>query len=178
MATAVATKAPVLRIRIEQDYDADLSYLAETEEEYQQNGPLMAPECANCGREIETRFTNIRTSPNHLFHVHKGTGRIRCNSSKGYAMAERKPLTWDEYRETFGDPNRYNSYGVIVEKKCRCCGSWDHVTSVWGCDLYEQWADTGTFATLEEIDNQYMREMAEEEMDTALWMIEQESKRN
>lgn len=186
MKATINGKEVALRVRIEEDYDADLSYLSETEEEYKENGPLMAPTCAHCFGEIETKYTNTRTSPNHSITVHKATGRIRCgwNNGRGfnhqagiYAIAERRELTWEEYRESYGDPNRYQSYGVIVEEWNPAVGAgWEVVTSVWGCDLYEEWADTGSFDTLEDIENDYTREMAQEELENAVWMLEQQAK--
>ena len=76
----------------------------------------------------------------------------------GMLLVDGKPVPFDEYKQTYGDPDRYIYLFCVVEAKCECCGHWDDapgMTRLYGVDFYEYgedpW-DTGTF-TLQEVDD-------------------------
>jgi len=50
----------------------------------------------------------------------------------------RRPVSWEEYLEREGNPDRYVGVGVVLDRQCPCCQQWTkHVQSVWGIELMD-----------------------------------------
>ena len=57
----------------------------------------------------------------------------------------------------------WGAYGVIAESQCACCGKWGAKhASLWGVVVVG--GEEGTYATLDEIQDPYLREVAAEEL--------------
>jgi len=126
-----------MKYRIVWDYDddPDMSYLPATEQEYDEQGPFMSDTCRICFEAITRR----ETAPGRLgtaFVVHTRTGRIACRNGHGHGFATSTPLTWEEYRETYGNLDRYVHLHCNVQHICGSCGAWETVASLYGIDLY------------------------------------------
>lgn len=73
--------------------------------------------------------------------------------NEAFAEGSTEPMTFEEYQATWGDPERYTSYYVKVERLCECCGSWvdtaedgSPLEAVGGVDMYDEpWLD-GTYS--------------------------------
>lgn len=68
----------------------------------------------------------------------------------GPILIDGREIPYDEYRETYGDPANYVSYGVILERQCDM-GAWHSEDSVWGCDVYDGSFLDGIYGALAEV---------------------------
>ena len=69
-------------------------------------------------------------------------GEARSLTEAEYAenpyMEVGRPIPYAEYLTYYGNPDRHVYLGVVVDKKCPCCQSWNmDVTAVWGVDLMD-----------------------------------------
>lgn len=91
----------------------------------------------------------------------------QCCPKKGEPI-----LPFDEYKQTWGNPNKYVYLCAVVESKCDHCGEWAVKDSLGGIDLYENsrehW-DTGTFteAEVDAMSKGYLRDTLKEMFDEA-----------
>lgn len=80
-----------------------------------------------------------------------------------------KPMSYEEWRETHGNPDNHINFGVIAEKQCECCGSWvkHGMSSCWGidyCVLYNKpIPEPGIYYSLDDLEKWgYIYEIAAE----------------
>ena len=86
-----------------------------------------------------------------------------------YGKAPRE-IPFDEYRETWGNPDLHTSLVAFAEAKCRCCGSWVMTDSLSGIDFYTgptsgpiDYPNTGIFESPADLpEGSYQRELFED----------------
>lgn len=162
-----------LRVQVKYEECPDVSWLQQwdTPEKYY-GGSLTCPKCGcemiydgghkwacdECGRDGDVT---------HL--VWKGD-----KNEKGmYPGGQYRPggegeiLAFDEYKATYGNPNKYVYLYVLVESCCDHCGEWGVKDSLGGLGFYEDdpahW-ETGTFteAEVDAMPEGYLRETLQE----------------
>lgn len=52
-------------------------------------------------------------------------------------LVDGAPLSWAEYRVSYGHPDRQVVLGCVLERYCAACGGWLVVASLWGIWLYD-----------------------------------------
>lgn len=77
-------------------------------------------------------------------------------------------IPFEEYIQTYGNPDKHVVLMMIAEEKCESCGEWSVTDTLGGIDFME-WCvpDTGVF-TLEEIDNPYLKVLALDMVEEAI----------
>jgi len=77
------------------------------------------------------------------------------NKNAGVMLVDGELIPFDDYMQTYGDPNNYVFLFASIQKSCDGCGSWDTIYSLGGIDVYKgsrnHW-ETGTF-TAEDVAN-------------------------
>ena len=72
---------------------------------------------------------------------------------QGYEVYEDgEPLSFKNYMQTYGNPERHVVLGCVIERECPHCGKWSGVESLWGIDFmdWQPW-EIGTYQ-VDEID--------------------------
>lgn len=62
------------------------------------------------------------------------------------ATGARRPITYEEYCEYEGDPDRQVVLGAILEAQCATCRTWHHAASLWGIDFMDDAPELRTIA--------------------------------
>lgn len=88
-------------------------------------------------------------------------GEVRPLTAEEYAeneyMREGKPIPYSEYLQYYGNPDRHVYLMSEVQKKCRCCGRWEHVASTGSIDYMDDDKELrliGVWMTPEELEAQ------------------------
>lgn len=55
----------------------------------------------------------------------------------------RRRISYEEYCQVEGNPDRHVVVGVMIEQRCQCCQQWRDVASLWNIDLYDTDPDAG-----------------------------------
>lgn len=78
-------------------------------------------------------------------------------------LEDGKPVPFEEYISTWGDPDNYAVFVVVAEVRCPTCGDWTVTDSLGGVDFYtpQSWPDEGPLYSLDEITDPYLRELFE-----------------
>jgi hypothetical protein len=153
------------RYTFKYDPDPDLSYIEDTEEGYQHNGPFLNDHLRTSRPELR-RWNGYRIESDHGPGGHHRSGRIgqwyvvRIFAPHGgaswlrLALPGEVEMTWEDYRDTYGDKSRYVSFGCIQEKRTPR-GTWGTADSIWGLDFYDYGPDPTPYTdepyTLDEI---------------------------
>lgn len=128
-------------IRFDPDYDADLSYLSETEAEYEKNGPVLYPTIripgADAGRGLNGATYQLVYDPETSETVrHGGHYVATVDGREVLILPSWIEMPWHEYRQTYGAAENYESFVALACRTCECCGGEIVVDSVYGCDFY------------------------------------------
>lgn len=66
-----------------------------------------------------------------------GDGRPQVQGCAVCQRTDYRDISYQEYRAYYGNPLAHIYVGVIVERRCPCCGIWTTVESLWHIDLME-----------------------------------------
>jgi hypothetical protein len=87
--------------------------------------------------EAEYAENQYRACPKHprgsTLPARTENGRAWC----GDCGTEYADVPYADYLEYQGNPDRHVYLGVIVEKKCKCCGTWTNAASLWHIDFMD-----------------------------------------
>ena len=69
----------------------------------------------------------------------------------------------------YQNPENHVTLAMICERKCAQCGSWKHIDSLYGIDfLITKFPRTGTYTTIKEIPDPYLRSIARDQRAEAI----------
>lgn len=58
--------------------------------------------------------------------------------ANGPFMENGKPVSYERYRAYYGNPDRHVVVGLVLQRRCACCGTWDDTdTALWGIDFMD-----------------------------------------
>ena len=115
-----------LRVMWRYDEGLDLSHLD------QWNTPLkyydVCPMCEACGETMVYRLKH-RFSCQDADCPRRGVlltvgEELETGKNAGYMMDKGEMVPFEQYEQTWGDPNRYVGLLGVVQHRCTCCESW------------------------------------------------------